>query len=183
VRSSREAPAVKEAPVHARAVEQAHGSAVAVRAEWLPARTPRRGLEAEAMASRVPPRWSLETAFAPGAPRGAAGRASAGANIRAPGTGTLPHRKPRVTGWRGRRSLVPRPFSTATSREQQSGQSSAHTEWRVSGMPSIVSSGQGGTRSTFWARKHKLITRIGDSVHNSYGILGYLWQTRICEAI
>ena len=38
---------------------------------------------------------------------------------------------------------VSRIFSTVTSMEQQSGQSSAHTEWRVSGISSIISWGRG----------------------------------------
>src|ERR1017187_10135834 len=51
---------------------------------------------------------------------------------------TLPHRNPRVTGCAGSpRSLEPRPSSTLISSEQQSGQSSAHTEWRVSAIEEL----------------------------------------------
>lgn len=47
----------------------------------------------------------------------------------------MPQRKPRVTGCAGLpHSFEPRPSSTLTRSEQQSGQSSAHTEWRTSGI-------------------------------------------------
>ena len=131
---------MKEAAIHAAAVQESHGARVAVR---------QNRFGAVLVGDLSQPRGDGIQRFVPGNPLefALAFRANAllrieqpvGEYSRSKYRATLPHRNPRVTGCSGfPRKWLPLPSSTLMSREQQSGQSSAQTECRTSGIISII---------------------------------------------
>ena len=127
---------MEEAAVHAFAIEQAHGSGVTVGEEDSRPNSAAMAARRAAMVSRASSGDTLEAAFALGAHPALGIERRAGEYSRSRYCATFPQRKPRVMGWEASpRSLIARPFSTVRVRAQQSGQSRAHTEWRISGIP------------------------------------------------
>ena len=98
---ARGAQAVEEAAVHAGAVEQAHGAGVAVREDRFGAELLAIAASRPAMCRELRPRKCVRSGLAFGADASHGIEQAVGEYSRSRYCATLPHRKPRVTGWSG----------------------------------------------------------------------------------